>query len=159
LTQKFTVMKRFLLMSVFLASVFTFKTADAQVRVNVNVNLGAQPLWGPVGYDYVEYYYIPDINAYYHVNSRRYTYHNGKKWLTVGHLPKKYRNYDLYRGYKVVVNRSTPWKNHNYYASNYARYKGHRGQPHIKGHHHKHHHKGAKPGRGKGHGHHHRPGR
>ncbi len=145
-------MKRFLVMSVFIASVFTFKTADAQVSVNLNVNLGNQPSWGPAGYNYVEYYYMPDINVYYHVNSRKYTYYNGKKWLTVGNLPGKYRNYDLYRGYKVVVNRSAPWRNHNYYVNNYSRYKGYRGQPHIKGH--KHGHKGGKPGKGHGNAHH-----
>ncbi len=127
-------MKRFFLMSVLLASVFTFKTADAQVSLNVNVNLGSQPAWGPAGYNYVEYYYIPDINVYYHVNSRRYTYYNGKKWLTVGNLPKHYRNYNFYNGYKVVVNRSRPWESHNHYVANYSRYKGHKGQPTIRGH-------------------------
>lgn len=125
-------MKRLFFMSVLIASVFTFKTADAQVKLNVNVNIGTQPLWGPVGYRYVEYYYLPDINAYYHVNSKKYTYYNGKKWLTVGNLPKKYRHYNLYNGYKVVVNKERPWVNHNYYASHYDKYKGYKGQPNLK---------------------------
>lgn len=35
-------------------------TMQAQ-RVSVNINIGSQPAWGPVGYDYVDYYYMPDI--------------------------------------------------------------------------------------------------
>ena len=41
--------------------------ASAQVRVNLNINIGSQPAWGPAGYDYVEYYYLPDIDVYYYV--------------------------------------------------------------------------------------------
>ncbi|ADY53619.1 hypothetical protein Pedsa_3080 [Pseudopedobacter saltans DSM 12145] len=150
-------MRRFFLMSVFVASVFTFKTADAQVRLNVNVNLGSQPLWGPAGYNYVEYYYVPDIDVYYHVNSRKYTYYNGKKWLTVGNLPKKYRNYNFYNGYKVVVNKPRPWESHSYYAANYGKYRGYVGQPTIRGYEKKHDYKklhNQKRNRDEGHRHH-----
>ena len=151
-------MKRFFLMSVLLASVFTFKTADAQVSLNVNVNLGSQPSWGPAGYNYVEYYYLPDINTYYHVNSRKYTYYNGKKWLTVGNMPRQYRHHNLYNVRKVVINRAKPWQSHNYYVTNYSKYKGHKSQPTIRDHkrnnNYKPKHNGYKRDGGEGHRHH-----
>jgi hypothetical protein len=48
----------------------------AQVRVNINI--GSQPVWGPVGYDHVDYYYLPDIETYYYVPTRQFVYFN--KW-------------------------------------------------------------------------------
>ncbi|MCC8155542.1 MAG: hypothetical protein LIP01_16020 [Tannerellaceae bacterium] len=33
------------------------------VNVNININLDKQPAWGPVGYQYVDFYYFPDINV------------------------------------------------------------------------------------------------
>jgi hypothetical protein len=50
--------------------------ASAQVRVNINI--GSQPVWGPVGYDHVDYYYLPDIETYYYVPTRQFVYFN--KW-------------------------------------------------------------------------------
>ena len=46
----------------------------ATAQVSVNINIGSQPVWGPVGYDYVEYYYLPDIDMYYHVPTQQYVY-------------------------------------------------------------------------------------
>lgn len=48
-------------------------TMQAQ-RVSVNINIGSQPAWGPVGYDYVDYYYMPDIDCYYSVNQGLFFY-------------------------------------------------------------------------------------
>lgn len=50
-------------------------TMQAQ-RVSVNINIGSQPAWGPVGYDYVDYYYMPDIDCYYSVNQGLFFYMN-----------------------------------------------------------------------------------
>ena len=38
---------------------FAFQIVSAQVKVGFSVNIGTQPEWGPVGYDHVEYYYLP----------------------------------------------------------------------------------------------------
>ena len=46
--------------------------SSAQVRINVNI--GAQPLWGPIGYQHVDYYYLPDIESYYYVPTRQFIY-------------------------------------------------------------------------------------
>ena len=61
--------------------------AFAQVRVGVNVNIGSQPEWGPQGYDYVEYYYLPDIDVYYFVPRHQFVYISGGNWVFSAHLP------------------------------------------------------------------------
>ena len=56
--------KVFFLSILFLSMSFTY-LAEAQIKVNLNI--GSQPAWGPTGYDRVDYYYLPDIDAYYNV--------------------------------------------------------------------------------------------
>jgi hypothetical protein len=96
--------------------------ASAQVRVNINI--GTQPLWGPVGYDEVEYYYLPDVEAYYYVPRRQFVYLNGGNWIFATSLPPRYRTYDLYTGYKVVINEPRPYIHFTDHKVKYARYKG-----------------------------------
>lgn len=108
------------------------RQADAQVKVNVNVNIGAQPVWGPVGYDYVDYYYLPDIEAYYYVPRKQFIYISNGKWIFAYGLPPAFRTYDLYRGYKVVINRPRAYLYHDVYKVKYKRYKGNNGQKIIR---------------------------
>jgi hypothetical protein len=115
-------MKKILFSTALILSCLLIKTADAQVQVNVN--LGAQPDWGPVGYETVNYYYIPDMDAYYDVPARQYVYYNNSGWIHSSSLPPAYTNYNIYNGYKVVVNRPKPWTNHNFYKTKYVGYKG-----------------------------------
>lgn len=97
-------------------------------QLNVNVNIGAQPLWGPVGYDHVDYYYLPDVDSYYSVPQRQFIYLDGNSWAFGPSLPSRYGNYDLYNGYKVVVNSPKPYLHHNDYKVKYAKFKGKSGQ-------------------------------
>jgi uncharacterized membrane protein YgcG len=76
-------------------------TTKAQVSVSVNV--GSPPLWGPVGYTEVQYYYLPDVEAYYDVHTSMFIYYGGGVWIHRAYLPTRYRYYDLYSGYKVVL--------------------------------------------------------
>lgn len=108
------------------------KNADAQVRVNVNINIGSQPVWGPIGYDYVEYYYLPDIEVYYYVPTRQFIYFSGGRWVFVYGLPPAYRSYDLYSGYKVVINRPRAYIYHDSYRIKYKGFKGRGGQQVIR---------------------------
>lgn len=73
-------------------------------QVSVSVNVGSPPAWGPAGYTEVEYYYLPDIEAYYDVHATQFIYFSDGRWIRSGYLPRRYRNYDLYGGYKVVLN-------------------------------------------------------
>jgi hypothetical protein len=121
-------MKKIIFTAAILLSCLTVKIASAQVHLSVGVNLGTAPDWGPAGYDRAAYYYMPDIDAYYDVPAHEYVYYNNNVWIHTVNLPPRYHNYDVYHGYKVVVNRPNPWMHHDYYRTHYASYRGRRDQ-------------------------------
>jgi hypothetical protein len=103
------------------------KAVSAQVSVNVNI--GSPPLWGPVGYTDIRYYYLPDIEAYYDINSSMFIYYGGGTWIHTIYLPTQYSSYDLYYGYKVVINNyygDAPYVHFNDHKVKYK--KGYRGK-------------------------------
>ena len=89
-----------------------FLSKSAQAQVDFRVNISTQPIWGPVGYDHVEYYYLPDIQAYYYVPTHKYVYEENGRWISRSHLPRRYGNYDMYGGRKVVMNEDRPYMRH-----------------------------------------------
>jgi len=106
--------------------VFLSFTAHSQVSVNVNIG---PPAWGPEGYSGVEYYYLPDVEAYYDVETGMFIYLDGGVWRRHHHLAGRYRDYDLYSGYKVVMtgyHGDRPYDNFNEYRVKYA--KGYHGE-------------------------------
>jgi len=107
-------------------------TAHAQLKVNISVNIDTQPDWGPTGYDHVDYYYMPDIDCYYDVPNKQYVYLSGKTWKRSATLPAKYGHFDLYKGYKVVINKPKPYLHSQTYRTKYAQYKGHASEPVIR---------------------------
>lgn len=115
-------MKKLFCTAMVIAGLFTAGTAEAQVSISVNI--GSQPSWGPVGYDYVRYYYIPEYNMYYDVPARCYVYYDNGGWVRRTRLPRRYRHYDFYRVHKVVINDRTPWHHHDRYRSRYAHVRG-----------------------------------
>jgi len=117
---------------VLIVAVLLSSTVDAQVRINLNFNVDRQPVWGPTGYDHVEYYYLPDIEVYYGVPQHRYFYQQDGRWISRASLPSRYRGYDLYNSYKVVVNEPRPYRNHQTYREKYASFKGRRDQQPIR---------------------------
>lgn len=101
---------------------------STQAQLSVNVHLGTPPAWGPAGYNSVRFYYLPDIEAYYDVQNKMFIYFQGKTWIHRSYLPARYKNYDLYRGYKVVLkdyHGDSPYTHFNENKFNYAKgYKG-----------------------------------
>lgn len=101
-----------------------------QSQVSVNVNIGTPPAWGPVGYNNVRYYYIPDLEIYYDVQRSNYIYFTDNRWVRLNYLPSRYRNYDLYSGYKVVLQDyrgNFPYYHFKQHKIKYA--KGYKGNP------------------------------
>jgi hypothetical protein len=106
-------------------AIFFFASTANHAQVSVSVNIGTPPLWGPVGYSQVQYYYLPDVQAYYDVRTTQFIYFGNGAWIRSSHLPRQYRNYDLYGGYKVVLNDyhgKTPYNNFKKHKTRY--YKG-----------------------------------
>ena len=99
-----------------------------QAQVSVNLNIGTPPKWGPLGYTEARYYYLPDVEAYYDINTSMFIYNQRGVWIHRSHLPRLYRNYDLYGGYKVVLtdyHGNTPFRNFSDHRIRYV--KGYRG--------------------------------
>ena len=115
---------------VFISGTFNATPTNAQVRVNVNI--GAQPIWGPTGYDNAQNYYLPDVDAYFDVAAQLFYYNSGGRWISGPSLPPSYGNFDLYNSYKVVINKPHPWMNAAVYRRQYAGFKGRHNQPVIR---------------------------
>lgn len=105
-------------------------SSSIEAQISVNVNIGSPPAWGPSGYSSVEYYYLPDIQAYYDIRATQFIYFGGGRWIRSRNLPHQYRNYDLYNGYKVVLNDyhgSRPYSHYKEHKVKY--YRGYKGRP------------------------------
>jgi hypothetical protein len=126
-------MKKFIIGSLFALATLTYQQANSQVRLSLGVNLGSQPNWGPSGYDHVDYYYLPDIESYYYVPTKQFVYLSGNRWVFSSSLPSRYRNYDLYSGYKVVVNQPNAYRYYNTHRTQYSQYRGNHSQVVIRG--------------------------
>ncbi len=81
--------------------IFLF-TSNA-VMAQVSVTIGSPPPWGPVGYAGVRYYYLPDVECYYDIESSKFIYYQPTGWVYASRLPSRYRHYNLYDGYKIVM--------------------------------------------------------
>lgn len=92
----------------------------AKAQVSVNINIGSQPDWGPRGYNHVDYYYLPEVESYYYVPTRKFIYLSGGNWRHSSNLPSRYRGYNLHKGRKVVINSHRPYLQHNNYKKRYA---------------------------------------
>jgi hypothetical protein len=123
-------MKKLILLIALFTGGMLCNTTFAQVRLSVNIS--SQPIWGPVGYDHVENYYLPDIQAYYNVPNHQYTYMNNGHWITRSSLPPRYKGYNLYKGRKVVMNESKPYLRHSVNVAKYAKSNEHSNQQSIR---------------------------
>jgi hypothetical protein len=105
-------------------------SSSIQSQVSINVSLGRAPSWGPVGYASVDYYYLPDVEAYYDIRSTQFIFFSRGKWIRSRYLPNQYRNYDLYNGYKVVLNDYHGSRPYAYFRNHKEQYyKGYKGRP------------------------------
>lgn len=122
-------MKKMILFAAILLSTAAVSSVSAQGKV---VNISSQPKWGPAGHDYVDYYYLPDIETYYHVPSRQFIYSSEGKWIHASDLPPGNRKYNLNSGRKVVINQPNAYHHHKAHKVKYAKQKSNNGQGVVK---------------------------
>lgn len=119
---------------IFLGMALLF-VSGVNAQLSISLHVGTPPLWGPAGYSEVHYYYLPDVESYYDVRSSMFIYYDGGTWVHRSHLPRRYRDYDLYGGYKVVMNNdydNKPYTHFKEHKEQYARgYRGHEEQRSI----------------------------
>jgi hypothetical protein len=112
-------MKKLLLLAAFIISAFAFNYSSAQVRFGLHINVGL-PGWISGGYNQADYYYLPEIDAYYYVPQRQFIYMDDGNWVFSAGLPSWCGDYDLYRGSKVPVYESRPYLHADRYREKYA---------------------------------------
>jgi len=120
--QNKTNMKKLVLLIAICLCGLMSQTSYAQVSIRANIAL--QPIWGPVGYDYVDYYYLPEVEAYYYVPTHMFFYMENGRWVNRPYLSGRYRNFDLYNARKIVVNEPRPYLRNQQYRTRYANARG-----------------------------------
>ena len=110
-------MKKILIFSTLFLLASFFKNASAQFQPTENTK--DQPKWGLSGQEYVEYYYLPDIDTYYYVPGKQFIYQSGGYWTFSSSLPAANKGYNLRSGNKVVINEPGAYR---YYAQHKAKY-------------------------------------
>lgn len=109
-------------------SIMLILGSELNAQVKVNINIGSPPAWGPAGYTQVRYYYLPDVESYYDIQSSMFIYYSNGIWIQRANLPSRYRNYDLYDGYKVVMTDYRGDKPYTYFKEHKMKYaKGYHG--------------------------------
>lgn len=83
--------------------VFIFFTFAIQAQESLDYNLVPPPSWGPAGYTDVRYYYLPDVESYYDIYASQFVCYINGEWLHRNSLSSPNKNYDLYDGYKIVM--------------------------------------------------------
>lgn len=111
-------MKKIIVCSVVFLSAAIFTNASAQFRVTNNID--SQPKWGLAGQEYVEYYYLPDIETYYYVPRKQFIYQSGGHWTFSSSLPADQKKYNLYRGNKVVINQPGAYRYYDQHKIKYT---------------------------------------
>ncbi|WP_276361173.1 hypothetical protein [Daejeonella sp. H1SJ63] len=111
-----------------ISGIIILSAQNSKAQLSVNINIGTQPAWGPSGYDHVDYYYLPDIETYYYVPKRQFIYLESGNWVYRSALPARYRTYNLYNGYKVVINSPRPYQYFNSHKVKYSKFKGYNGK-------------------------------
>jgi hypothetical protein len=125
---------RLIYFSIIIAGMLIFLAAPvkAQLSVGIGINISSQPTWGPTGYDNVQYYYLPDIDCYYYVPQHLFFFQSGGGWISSSNLPPQYAGYNLYGGYKVVINEDRPYMHDQDFRARYSSFKGRHDQPVIR---------------------------
>jgi hypothetical protein len=110
-------MKKLILIFILLTGSLFFEATFAQVKTKDNIE--SQPMWGPVGYAYVDYYYLPDIETYYYIKKHKFVYFEDGFWISRYALPEKYNGYDVYNGRVIVINEPRPYLRHKDHWAKY----------------------------------------
>ena len=103
-------------------ALFLFASTTNHAQVSISVNFGTPPQWGPVGYSEVSYYYLPDVQSYYDIRAQQFIFLSNGVWIRSHNLPNRYRNYNLYNGYKVVLNDYHGTRPYGHYKEHKVKY-------------------------------------
>ena len=106
-----------------------YNTANAQIRLHVGIHFGGAPVVvseptpvvydQPVAYNNDDYYYLPDVDAYYDTNQQCYYYNDGGSWVSAAYLPGAYRDYDWRSCRHFEIHAPRPYMHADFYRNRY----------------------------------------
>lgn len=119
-----------IILAVGAAGLLNVKPANAQIRLGLNLhfgNVGAHVVVAPPVQDinYSNYdndddfYYLPDVEAYYDVAQQCYYYNDGNQWMHAAYLPGR-RDYDWRNARRFEVRARRPYMNHDQYRTRFG---------------------------------------
>lgn len=121
-------MKKLILMSALVMGGLGIKTADAQLGIRINLHLGT-PVYAPQPVEVADqpvydddYYYLPEVEAYYSVGEQCYYYQDGDRWISAAYLPGMYRNFDWRTAKRVEIRANRPYMHHDVYRGRFGGY-------------------------------------
>ena len=109
--------------AVLLVSLFTVNNVSA-VTSQLPPDGYNNPVWAPPYFPGVRYYYLPDLETYYDIESQEFVYLNDGQWNFSPECPFINTGFDLNNCFAIAldVNVYQPWMHHHYYISHYPRY-------------------------------------
>jgi hypothetical protein len=117
-------MKKIALISALALGGLFYNTANAQIRVSLGLHLPGIHVVAqtPVYANYNtsdDYYYLPDVDAYYSVPEQCYYYNDGYNWVSAAYLPGAYRDYDWRNARRYEVREHAPYLRADFYRDRY----------------------------------------
>src|SRR6185437_3852904 len=122
-------MKKLTILLAIAMSGLIYSTANAQMSIRLGLHFGTPvavrtaPVYNepvPVSYDGdYDYYYLPDVDAYYSVSEQCYYYFDGDSWISAAFLPGEYRDYDWQTARRYEVKAPRPYMHDEIYRSKY----------------------------------------
>lgn len=121
-------MKKIALISAIALGSLFYNSANAQI-LQIGLNIGghrpvieaslATPNVAVTYSNADDYYYLPDVDAYYCIPEKVYYYNNGVNWVPVAYLPGEYSNYDWRAARHYEVRARRPFLNADVYRERY----------------------------------------
>lgn len=118
-------LKKLSLLAFAMLSFLMFSASDLQGQNYQAAPVGYDnPQWAPPYYPGVRYYYLPDIETYYDLESREFVFLYNGQWCYSQECPSVSMGFDLNTCFAIAldINVYQPWMHHHYYISHYPRY-------------------------------------
>lgn len=109
-------MKKLILISAIVFGGLMYQPAKAQIHFGLHINLGGPVYTAPAPvYGDADFYYLPDVDAYYSVSGRCYYYNDGYNWVNAACLPGRYHDYDWEHARRFEVYGPRPYMHNDEY--------------------------------------------
>ena len=133
-------MKKLAIVSAIAMSGLFYNAANAQLGLHIGIRLFPQRIYAPrpvvvvqpqepvyqepvmsddSNNDDCDFYYLPDVGAYYSVNDQCYYYQDGDNWISAAYLPGVYRDFDWRYARRFEIRQSRPYMHNDFYRSRY----------------------------------------